>query len=167
MAGLLRRIVRLGDLFLSRYPASWCIFLGHRYSAPFFGVLSSPKKEPRANVSLQSLGSKPIDNGQSHRAIMLNSFGQLNQTSSTTTKIQLHARIVQAGTTHGTCCRSCQAPCNAFKRQRVWLRTIRFLEFDPTSQSNVIQSVKKTIARFVCTAYQFTWPDYPDFRPTA
>ena len=162
MPRLHRRIASLGDLFLPRFVAH---ISRTQLPSPFFRFVVFTKKEPRAIVSSQSLGSKPIDNGQSHRATMSNSFDHPTYPSSPATKIQQHTRIVLAGTSHCYACRSCQAPSNAFRRQRVWMRTVRFSEFDAASQSKVIQSAKITIGRFVCTACQFTWTDYPDFRP--
>lgn len=82
-------------------------------------------------------------------------------------RIVQHERIVRAGAAHCSDCPGCNAPCHAFKRQRYWLRTIRFFEFDAAAQAQVVQAVKITIARFVCTSCLHPWTDYPDFRPSS
>ena len=76
--------------------------------------------------------------------------------------IRQHEQIVRSGATHSQGCPACRS--RAFKRQRLWLRTIRFLEFDARLSTHVVQAVKITIARVVCMNCLLPWTDYPDFR---
>jgi hypothetical protein len=79
--------------------------------------------------------------------------------------IRLHERLMRSGATHTDGCPVCQS--QAFKRQRLWLRTVRFLEFESRLMVLVLQAVKITIARFRCTTCLHQWTDYPDFRPSS
>ena len=78
--------------------------------------------------------------------------------------IRQHERLMRSGGAHAKHCPVCQS--QAFKRQRLWRRTVRFLECESRLMVQVVQAVKITIARFRCTTCLHQWTDYPDFRPS-
>lgn len=142
------------------------MFLGPRYPAFFRELVLGQKKNPGPLFS-RNPWVLIVSSGLQNGTTITHSFGQKTTPTSTRAAIQQHERIVRVGASHCDSCRACQAPPNAFKYLRFWLRDVRFSEFDPSSQAHVVQSVKITIARFVCTHCQYTWTDYPDFRPSS
>jgi hypothetical protein len=95
---------------------------------------------------------------------MPKAIGNPSTIASLLLKIDAHERNITNGRPHYSACRCCQADSTGFKRLRIRQRKLRFIDFNPASQSHVVKSIKLNIARYLCTRCGYRWVDYPDFR---